>query len=164
MHIDTDAMNNRRAKTSLEKYVPLTLLLGFEKGYSGFYCERELETEQRLLYIDPTLMAINVVSFLFSRAAQPEAQRPTLLAFSTASYHQLVSKTPSGVPRAPFGWVWLSLPHLVSIFSGPQLIRAPRAPSAGLSLPQQHFYTTKTKIKYWQKLFFYIFWFFVLFF
>ena len=30
------------------KYVPLPLLQGFEKGYSRFACERELETEQKL--------------------------------------------------------------------------------------------------------------------
>ena len=30
---------------------------------------------------------------------------------------------------------WLSLLHLISNFSGPQIIRAPRAPSVGLSLP-----------------------------
>ena len=32
----------------LEKYLPLTLLQGFEKGYSRFACERELETEHKL--------------------------------------------------------------------------------------------------------------------
>ena len=64
-----------------------------------------------------------------------------MMAFFTAPYHKLVSKTPSGVPRSPsagcgfpyhilsptslipnsiggpespFGLVWLSLPHLVS--------------------------------------------------
>ena len=42
-------------------------------------CERELETEQNCNILTPTLMAIGVVSFLFSRAAQPEAQGPTLL-------------------------------------------------------------------------------------
>ena len=30
------------------KYVPLTLLQVFEKGYSRFACERKLETEQKL--------------------------------------------------------------------------------------------------------------------
>ena len=83
-----------------------------------------------------------------------------MMAFFTVSYHQLVSKTPSGVLRAPSarcGFPYhissltslipnssgapnapsagLSLPHLISNFSGPQLIRAPRAPSDGLSLP-----------------------------
>ena len=34
--IHTDAMNNRRRKTSLTKYLPLTLLQGFEKFVWGF--------------------------------------------------------------------------------------------------------------------------------
>ena len=72
-----------RAKTSLEKYVPLTLFVTFA-------CERGLVTEQNCNILTPTFMAISVVSFLFSRAAQPEAQRPTRQAFFTASYHQLV--------------------------------------------------------------------------
>ena len=48
-------------------------------------------------------MAISVVSFPFSRAAQPEAQRPTLLGAGFL-YHILSPtgiQTPSGVPRAP---------------------------------------------------------------
>ena len=64
--IHTDAMINRRRKTSLTKYLPLTLLQGFEKGYSGFACERELETEQKLQYFDPHSYGRHVVSFLFS--------------------------------------------------------------------------------------------------
>ena len=36
--------------------------------------------------------------------AQPEARGPTMLAFSTASYHQLVSKTTGG-SKGPFCWV-----------------------------------------------------------
>ena len=42
-------------------------------------CERELETEQNCNILTPTLMAISVVSFSFSRAAQPEGQGPTPL-------------------------------------------------------------------------------------
>ena len=48
--------------------------------------------------LTPILMAVNVVSFSFSRAAQLEAQRPTLLD---------------------------DLPHLISNFSAPQLNRGP---------------------------------------
>ena len=57
--------------------LPLTLLQGFEKGYSKFACERELETEQKLQYFDPKLMAGNVASFSFFDA-QPEALGSTL--------------------------------------------------------------------------------------
>ena len=48
-----------RAKTSLKKICTSHFIV-------TFVCERELETEQRLQYIDPTLMAISVVSFSFS--------------------------------------------------------------------------------------------------
>ena len=41
-------------------------------------------------------------------------------AFSTTSCHQRVSETTGG-PEGPFGRVWLSLPHLISNISGPQL-------------------------------------------
>ena len=78
------------------------------KGYSRFYCERELETEHNCNILTPTLMAVSVVSFSFSRAAQPEAHSA--------------------------GW-WLSLLHLISNFSGPPLIGAPRAPSAWCRFP-----------------------------
>ena len=52
-------------------------------------------------------MAISVVSFSFSRAAQLEAQGPSSLLDDG-------SKTPSGVPRAPSAGCGFSLPHLVS--------------------------------------------------
>ena len=71
-------MNNRCRKTSLTKYLPLTLLQGFEKGYSRFACERELVTEQNWNILTSTLMAVNVVSFSFFDA-QPEVLGSTLL-------------------------------------------------------------------------------------
>ena len=56
----------------------------FKKKYPShfivrFACERELETEQNCNILTPTLMVISVVSFLFSRAAQPEARGSSLL-------------------------------------------------------------------------------------
>ena len=100
--LDTYRRNNKgRVKTSLEKYVPLTLLV-------TFVCERELESEQNCNILTPTLMAVSVVSFSFSRAAQPKAQRPTLL--DDGFLYCILSPTSLG----PFGLAWLSLPHLVS--------------------------------------------------
>ena len=75
--------------------------------------ESELETEQNCNILTPTLMAVSVVSFLFSRAAQLEGRGPTMLPFSTTSCHQRVSETTGG-PEGPFGREWLSLPHLIS--------------------------------------------------
>ena len=54
-------------------------IVSVRKGYSRFYGERELETEQNCSILTPTVMAVSVVSFSFSRAAQPEAQRPNSL-------------------------------------------------------------------------------------
>ena len=96
-------------------YIPLTLLQGFEKGYSRFACERDLETEHKLKYFDPTLMAVSMVSFSFSRAAQLEAQGPLcwVMTFFIASYQHLLWTPTHQGPNGPFGLMWLSLPHLV---------------------------------------------------
>ena len=69
MHANDTIMTS---DTVLRKNIPLTL---FER----FVCERELETEQNCNILTPTLMAISVVSFSFSRAAQPEAREPSSL-------------------------------------------------------------------------------------
>ena len=57
------------------------------KVYSRFYGERELETEHNCNILTPTLMAISVVSFLFSRAAQPEAPGLSFLLSAGLLYH-----------------------------------------------------------------------------
>ena len=88
--------------------------------------------------LTPTLMAVSVVSFSFSRAAQPEAQGPSSLLDDGFLYCILSPtglQTPSGVLRAPsagcgFPYHILSPTSLIPNSSG-----APRAPSAGLSLP-----------------------------
>ena len=102
-------MNKRRRKTSLTKYLPVTLLQGLKKGCSRFTCERELEIEQ-LQYFDPYCYERHVVSFLFSWC-------------STRGL-------------GPTAGCWLSLLHLISIFSGPQTPSGyPRAPSVGCGFP-----------------------------
>ena len=83
------------------------------KGCVGFYCERELETEQKLQYFDPHSYGRQRCVFL------------VLL---------MLNRRPRGPLSA--GW-WLSLLHLSSIFSGPQLIWAPSPFGlVWLSLPQ----------------------------
>ena len=63
-------------------------------------------------------MAVSVVSFSFSRAAQPEAQGPSSLLDDGFLYCILsptfLDPNSSGGPEGPFGLVWLSLPHLIS--------------------------------------------------
>ena len=76
-------------------------------------------------------MAVSVVPFSFSRAAQPEAQRPSPL-LDDGFLYCILSLTglqnSIGGPEGPFGRMWLSLPHLVSDVSDPQLIRGPKGP------------------------------------
>ena len=86
-----------------------------------FECERELETERDCNILTPSLMAIGVVSFSFSRVAQPEARGLTLL--DAGFLYRNLSPTclQSGVPKAPSAGWWLSLPHLVSNSSDLQL-------------------------------------------
>ena len=85
-----------------------------------FHCERELEIEHNCNILTPTLMAVNVVSFSFSWCST------------------------GGPETHSAGW-WLSLLHLISIFSGPQTpLGFPRAPSAGCGFPYHISSPTRT--------------------
>ena len=110
-----DTINKQTSEDSLTNICTSHFIVRVRKGYSRFYCERELETEQNCNILTPTLIAVNVVSFSFSRAAQPEAQRPTLLGdgflYCILSASSLDPNS-IGAP-SPFGLVWLSLPNLV---------------------------------------------------
>ena len=99
--IYTDAMNNRRRKISLTKYLPLTLLQGFEKVVWGFIVRGSWGSNITAIFW-PQTYGRHVVSFR-SSDAQPE-------------------------PWVHSAGCWLSLLHLISIFSGPQFIRASRGP------------------------------------
>ena len=100
--IHTDAMNNRRAKTYLRKI------------YLSLYCNvcvwEGVGDRTELQYIDPHSYGRQCCVFLVLQGCStggPGAQGPRgpvlcwMMALFTASYHQLVSKTPSGVSRAP---------------------------------------------------------------
>ena len=88
-----DARNDKDAGRLLYQYLPLTIFVRVQKGYSRFVCERELETEQKLQYSDPIVMTVNIVSFLFSWCWGPLCW---VLAFFTASYHLLWTPTHQG--------------------------------------------------------------------
>ena len=96
--IKTDAMI-RTQEDFFNKYMPLTLFVRVRKGCVGFYCERELEIEHicNILTLNWWLSCCVFLVLL------------------------MLTRSP-GVHSA--GW-WLSLLHLISIFSGPQFIRAP---------------------------------------
>ena len=112
-----------RAKTSLKKYAPLTLL-------QRFACERELETEQRLQYIDPQLLWPSALCL--SRSPGLLNRRPGGPLSWLSLLHLITNwsgpQTPSGVLRAPSAGWWLSLSHLVPNWSDLQLARGPEAP------------------------------------
>ena len=99
----------RRAKTSLKKYTSHFI--------ARFACAGELETEQRLQYIDPhswpSASCLSRSPFLNQRPGGPLCWLSLLYLITNWSGPQ----TPS-VPSA--GW-WLSLPHLVSTTSDLQL-------------------------------------------
>ena len=100
--LDTYRCNEQQTQEDffINIFVPLTLLQGFQKGYSGFACEKELEIEHNCNILTPLLWSSTLC---LSRS-------PGLL---------------NRKPRAHFAWWWLPLLHLISIFSGPQLIRSP---------------------------------------
>ena len=97
------------------KYLPLTLFVTFERVTQGLRVRGSWRPNRNCNILTPTLMAVNVVSFSFSRAAQPEVQRPTLLV--DGFLYCILSATSldpnSSGPLGPFGLMWLSLPHLV---------------------------------------------------
>ena len=91
--------------------------------YRSLYCKGSKRVTQSLRVrgtwrpnincniLTPTLMAVNVVSFSFSRCS-------------------------TGGPGVHSAGCWLSLLHLISNFSGPQTPSGfPRAPSAGCGFP-----------------------------
>ena len=112
-HNDKD----RRRKTSLTKYVPLTLFVRVRNGLLKVCMWEGAGVRMELQYFR-ALMAVSVVSFSFSRAAQPEARRPRgplhwVMALSTASYQYLLWSPIQSGATSPFGLVWHSLPHLI---------------------------------------------------
>ena len=82
-----DTINKQTSEDFFKSICTSHFIVRVRKGYSRFACERELETEQKLQYFDPTLMAVSVVSF----SLDPN----------------------SSELQGPFGLMWLSLPHLV---------------------------------------------------
>ena len=106
-----------RAKTSLEKYTS-HFIVRVQKGLLKVLLWEGVGDRTELQYIDPSLLAISVVSFSFSRAAQPEARGLIFLLSAGFLYHILLetSLDPNSIggPEGHIGLVWLSLPHLVS--------------------------------------------------
>ena len=97
-------------KTSLEKYLHLTILQGFEKVVWSFTVRGSWKPN----------INCNILIPLLWPSALCLSRSPVLL---------------NRRPRAHSDGWWLSLLHFISIFSGPQLIRAQMAPSAWCGFP-----------------------------
>ena len=105
--IITTQRRRKMSEVSLENIFTSQFICKVWKGYSRFSCERELETKHNCNILTSTLMAVSVVSFSFPRAAQLEAQRPTLLV--DGFLYCILSATSldpnsSGAPRSPLAW------------------------------------------------------------
>ena len=91
---------------------------GSKKVIQGFMVRGSWRPNIDCNILTPTLMAVNVVSFSFSRAAQPEVQGPSSLLDDGFLYCILsaTSLDPNSIggPEGSFGLAWLSLPYLVS--------------------------------------------------
>ena len=100
------------------KYIPLNLFARFERVVWGSTVRGSWRPNITAMYWPPTLMAVNVVSFSFSRAAQAEVQGHSSLLGDGFLYCILsptsLDPNSSGGPEGPYGLVWLSLPHLIS--------------------------------------------------
>ena len=124
MHIHAEWITTTQwLRTSEDVFIKICTSHFIVRVRKGFYCERELETEHNYNILTPTLMAVSVVSFSFSRAAQ----RPTPQ--GAGFLHCILSptglQTPSGVPRAPsagcsFPYHILCPTSLIPNSSGPQ--------------------------------------------
>ena len=77
----------------------LTLLQGFEKGYSRFACERELENEHNWNILTSNLWP-SALCLSRSLDAQPEVQRPTLLG---DGFHYCILSATFLVPKLHWG-------------------------------------------------------------
>ena len=132
-HNDTTVKDERRL---LSKNMYLSLYCKTSKRViQGLRVRGSWRPNKDCNILTPTLVAVSVASFSFSRVAQPEAQRPSSLLGDGFLYCILsatfLDPNSSGVPRAPSAG--LSLPHLISNLSGPQLNRGPLQP--GVAFP-----------------------------
>ena len=114
--IHTDAMKNRCRKTSLTKYLYLSLYCKGSKGLFKFWMWEGAGDRTELKYFDPhsygRQRCVFLVLLMLNR--RPWGPLCWVLAFFTASYQQLLwSPNSIRVPEGPLGRVWLSLPQLV---------------------------------------------------
>ena len=106
-----DTINKQTQEDFFNKICISHLIARVRKGYSRFAVwEGVGDRRETAIFWPPPLMAVNVVSFSFSRCS-------------------------TGGPEAHSAWWWLSLLHFISNFSGPQTpseFPRPLRPDVGL--------------------------------
>ena len=143
MQHHNDTINKQTQENFFRKICTSHFIIRVRKGLLRVLLWEGVGDRTELKYFDPHSYGRQRCVFLFLLMLNRRPWGPLcwVLAFFTASYQQLLwSPNSIGVPEGPLGRVWLSLPHLVynSVsncnwncnFPGPQLIRAPMAPSA----------------------------------
>ena len=147
----TDARSNKRGrKTSLTIFTS-HFICKVRKGCVGFYCERELETEQKLPYFDPNLWQSTLCLSFFAICSSggPEA---TLLGDGFL-YSILSASSPdlnSSGPKGPFGLMWLSLPHLLYNSVRSSTLRPSYSTGTGTQLS---YIIVRRSLDHWNRMF-----------
>ena len=123
MQNHNDTINKQTSEDFFLKNIPLTLFVMFA-------CEWELETEQRLQYIDPHSYGRQRSVFLVLQGCSTGDPEAHSAGCGLSLPHLVTNRSPNtiGGPEGPFGRVWLSLPHLVSNSSDIQLNQGTERP------------------------------------
>ena len=120
-----DTINKQTSKDFFRNICTSHFIVRVRKGLLRVLLWGGVGDRTELQYIDPHSYGHQFCVFLVLLMLNRKPRGSVfywVLAFSNTSCHQRVSKTTGG-PKGPFGRMWLSLPHLISNFSGPQLIR-----------------------------------------
>ena len=110
---DNRRSNKGRKKTSLEKYSPLTLLQGFERVVEGLHVRGCWRPNVNFIFW-PHCYDRHVVSFLFSKMINQRSLGSTAGCWLSLLHLSIFSGPQLIRASSPIGLVWLSLPHLVS--------------------------------------------------
>ena len=115
-HNDTIIKTHTRRITSLTKYLPLTLLQGSENVVWGFTVRASWRPNRTAIFWPQSYgrqRCVFLVLLMLNRSPGVHSAGCWLSLLHLISIFS-GPQTPSGLPEGPFGRVWLSLPHLVS--------------------------------------------------
>ena len=114
-HNHNNTTKKKDERRLLYKYMYLSLYCkGSKRVTQGLRVRGSWRPNRNCNILAPTLMAVNVVSFLFSWCSTG-GPGPLwwVMVFFTASYQHLLWTPTHQGPNGPFGLMWLSLKHVV---------------------------------------------------